>query len=90
MEYEFRWTDWNREKVAKHGLSEADAEFVVNNALPPYPEQRAGDAFYVAGQTADGHYIQVVYIFSPPGVVFVIHARPLTDREKRRYRRRRK
>jgi hypothetical protein len=32
--------------------------------------------------------LQVVYIFDPPGVIYVIHARPLTESEKRRLRQR--
>jgi hypothetical protein len=31
-----------------------------------------------------------VFVLDDDGTVFVIHARPLTDLEKRRYRRRRK
>ncbi|HWE96123.1 MAG TPA: hypothetical protein VG269_19320 [Tepidisphaeraceae bacterium] len=34
------------------------------------------------------HYLQVIYVFSPEDVVFVIHAMPLTDRQKQQYRRR--
>jgi hypothetical protein len=41
----------------------------------------------VCGQTAAGRYLQVIYIFSPPGVIYVIHARDLEDHEKRRVRR---
>jgi hypothetical protein len=36
------------------------------------------------------HAAQVVYVIDPDGTVYVIHARPLTDREKRRYRRRKR
>ena len=39
-------------------------------------------------QDQNGTYLQVIYVFSPPGVTYVIHARPLTDPEKRRLRRR--
>jgi hypothetical protein len=44
----------------------------------------------VWGQTRSGRYLQVVYLLGVDDVVFVIHARPLTDREKRRLRRRRR
>ena len=47
--------------------------------------------FHLArGQADGGRYLQVVYIFDPEDVVYVIHARPLTAREKRRFRRRRR
>jgi hypothetical protein len=44
----------------------------------------------VVGRRADGAYLQVVFVYDPPGVVFVIHAMPLTERERRAARRRRK
>lgn len=31
--------------------------------------------------------IQVIYVVDPDDTLYVIHARPLTDREKRRFRR---
>ena len=85
--YRYRWNTWNVEHIGEHGVSVEEAEFVVDHARRPYPRQQ-GERFLVIGQTAAGDYIQVAYVFDPPGVVFVIHARPLTDREKRRYKRR--
>lgn len=84
---EFRWNAANVEHVDEHGVTPAEAEYVVdNNAF-----RAIGDGKYLAiGQRANGQYIQVIFIFSPPGVVYVIHSRPLTDREKRRHRRRRR
>ncbi len=32
--------------------------------------------------------LQVVFVIDPDDTVFVIHARPLTERERKRYRRR--
>jgi uncharacterized DUF497 family protein len=88
--FEFRWNGWNLEHVRKHGLEPADAEFVVRHARRPYPEPVEDEKWRVRGQTQDGAYIQVIYIFSPEDVVYVIHARPLTDREKKALRRRRR
>jgi hypothetical protein len=89
-DYEFRWNEWNVDHIAEHGVAPAEAEHVVNFAARPYPE-RIGDGKYrVAGQTAQGRCLQVVYVFSPPGIVYVIHAMPLSDRDKRRDRRRRR
>jgi len=34
--------------------------------------------------------MQVVFVLDPDDTVFVIHARMLTDREKQKYRKRRK
>jgi uncharacterized protein len=85
--YEFRWNQWNTEHIADHGVSTEDAEHVVNRPGRGFPRY-LGDGRYLV-QRADpvGRYIQVIYVFSPAKVVYVIHARPLTEAEKRRYRR---
>jgi len=89
-EYEFRWNTWNLEHIAEHGITWQDAEFVARHGRHPYPEAQGRGRFLVVGRTNDGTYIQVAYIFSPADVIFVIHARALTEAEKRRFRRRTK
>lgn len=86
----FRWNSWNEGKVAMHGVEPAEAEYVVHNARLPYPEHREDDKWLVCGQTAGGRFLQVIYVRDSDGAIYIIHARPLTDREKRRYRRRRR
>ena len=90
MAYEFRWNDWNIDHIAEHGVSPEEAEYVVSHARPPYPQELAGHKYVVKGQTASGDYFQVIYLIDASGSLFVIHARPLRDPEKRRFRRRRK
>jgi uncharacterized DUF497 family protein len=87
MQYVFRWNDWNAEHIARHDVSIAEAEYVVKHCRPPYP-QRQSDRFLAVGKAPDGTYLQVSYIFSPVDVVYVIHARPLNDHEKKKFRRR--
>ena len=55
-----------------------------------FPRAESEGKYLVWGQTAVGRYLQVVYIFSPANMVYVIHARDLDEQEKRRLRRRRK
>ena len=83
---EFRWNEWNIEHIARHGVSPEEAELVVRSARRPYPLARPDDKRLVIGRGYGGRWLQVVYVFSREDVVFVIHARPLTDREKRRKR----
>jgi uncharacterized DUF497 family protein len=85
---EFRWNDANREHIGKHNITATEAEYIVRHARPPYPQKRENQKFYVAGRIPDGTYIQVVFIIDPPPIIYVIHARPLNDDEKRIYRRR--
>jgi uncharacterized DUF497 family protein len=84
----FRWHQWNLDHIAIHGVSTGEAEYLVNHATPPYPEPIGQGKWRVCGQTAEGRFIQVIFIFDPKDTVFVIHARGLTDREKHRLRRR--
>ena len=84
----FRWNQWNIDHIAEHGLAPFEAEHVVNHAVRPWPEDTGEGRLRVLGVGPDGTYLNVGFIYSPPGVVYVIHARPMTDKEKRRYRRR--
>jgi uncharacterized DUF497 family protein len=85
---QFRWIDWNRDHIGQHGVEPIEAEMVVRNAKPPFPDQIGDDKMYVAGRGFGGRFVQVIYILDPDDTVFVIHARPLNDREKKRLRRR--
>ena len=89
---EFRWIEWNIDKVVDHGVSPAEAESVVVGAADPYPRHREDDKFLVWGATPAGRLLQVVFLLDEDDCVFIIHARPLTEREKhsRRRQRRRK
>lgn len=88
--YEFRWNLWNVEHIGTHGVLPAQAEFVVNYPDRGYPQRGHEGKYLARGQDPSGRYLQVIYIFDPPGVVYVIHARPLEEIEKRRLRRRRR
>lgn len=87
---EYKWIDWNRDKIEQHGVCVPEAEQVTDHAAPPYPERIDNDKFLVRGQTFAGRYVQVIYVVEPDDRTFVIHARPLTEAEKRRLRRRRR
>ena len=87
---EFRWIDWNRDHIAEHGVDSQEAEMIVRQAEPPFPEQIGGDKLLAIGQGRGGRFLQVIYILDPDDTVFVIHARALTNREKARYRRRKR
>ena len=87
MRYDFRWNIWNTQHIAVHGVGTPDAEFVVCHARRPYPRKIGDGKYLVIGQAADGRYCQVIYVFDPDAAIFIIHARPLNDLEKRRYRR---
>ena len=85
---DFRWNDWNIEHVQVHGVSPEEAEEVVHQARAPYPEARGDGKWLVCGPGSGGRLLQVVFIIEEEDSGYVIHARPLDDNEKRRYRRR--
>ena len=87
---EFRWNDWNLEHISRHGIDPDEAETVVHEAHSPYPMSRSDDKWLVWGPGLGERPLQVVFILDEDDAVFVIHARPLTEAERRRYRRNRR
>ena len=83
---EFRWNEWNVEHIARHGVQPGEAERVVAQARRPYPLRREDDEWLVWGRAPGERPLQVVFVLDDDGTVFVIHARPLTERENRRFR----
>jgi uncharacterized protein len=84
---DFRWNEWNAEHVAEHGVLPSEAEAVVQSARAPFPRRVADDKWLVWGRARGERLLQVVFVLDTDDSVFVIHARELSDREKRRYRR---
>lgn len=82
---DFRWHEWNVEHIDKHGVSTDEAEGIVRAGRPRY---RGDGKYLVRGRGSGGRWLQVIYVLDDDGTVFVIHARPLNEREKRRHRRR--
>lgn len=86
---QYRWNDWNLTHAARHGLDvPREAELIVEGARPPYPQDIGDGKWIVVGRGIGGRLAQVIYVVDPDGTLYVVHARPLTNREKRRYRRR--
>lgn len=85
---DFRWNDWNIDHAASHGVTIEEIEAVVKSAQPPYPEDIGNGKFIVLGRGSGGRFLQVIYVLDDEDSLYVIHARPMTDIEKHRYRRR--
>ncbi len=88
MTYDFRWNDWNIDHIAEHNVTVDEAEYLMEHPAPGYPEYIGNGRYRVRGQSPQGRYLQAVFIFSPAAVVYVIHARDLTERKKHKLRRR--
>jgi hypothetical protein len=87
MDDVYRWNDWNEDHIGRHGVLPDEAEYVVDSATPPYPQRMEGGKWLVRGKAPDGRYLQVVFVIEDD-CYYVIHARGLTDKEKRQHRRR--
>jgi uncharacterized DUF497 family protein len=84
---DFRWIEWNIQKCEKHGVRPLEAEYVVRHAHRPYPRKVGDEKRLVYGQTETGLYLRVIYVRRKGGQLFVIHAMPMTDKDRRSYRR---
>lgn len=84
---EFRWNTWNVEHIARHDIAPAEAEDVITSAVRPYPRRIDDDKLLVWGPGHGGRLLQVIFVMDDDGTAFVIHARELTEREKRLLRR---
>lgn len=56
---EFRWIEWNFDKVVDHGVTPEEAEIVVERATDPYPQHREDGKFLAWGATTAGRLLQV-------------------------------
>ena len=59
----FAWDDDNCEHLAKHHVIPEEAEAIVIGAHEPYPMEVGDDKFVVWGQTENGRYLQVIFVF---------------------------
>jgi uncharacterized DUF497 family protein len=84
---DFRWTERNVEHLARHAVDPAAAEDVVLGARRRYPRRIGEDKWLVWGADGSGRLLQAIFVLGDDGSVYVVHARPLTEREKRRHRR---
>jgi uncharacterized DUF497 family protein len=85
---DFRWNDWNIEHATSHGIDVDEIEALIAAAVPPYPEYVGDEKYIVVGRGAGGRLVQAIYMIDEDEALYVIHARPLNDREKWRFRRR--
>lgn len=81
---EFTWNDWNVEHIWLHGVYPAEAEMVVMGAKSPFPRAMEDGKLLVWGAGFGGRLLQVIFVIREDDNAYVIHARPLTDAEKRR------
>jgi hypothetical protein len=56
----FRWIDWNRDKIANHGLSPEEVEFAWRRSLGQL-RKRSGGTFENIGRIPSGRQILIAW-----------------------------
>jgi uncharacterized DUF497 family protein len=59
----YQWKVGNQEHVAKHSVTQEEAEYVIDHARPPFPREIGDQERLVWGQTQAGRYLQVIFIY---------------------------
>jgi len=82
------WPDDRIEHIARHAVTPEEFEEVcfANSLVQRAKAEGENPVYYVLGQTDGGRYLFCVVIAFPDGNGFPITARPMTEKEGRRYR----
>lgn len=62
----FAWDDRNVDHIGRHQVTPREAEYVIDNAEPPFPEQKGEDKLMVWGPTDVGRLLQVIFVLKAP------------------------
>ncbi|HEX9002062.1 MAG TPA: BrnT family toxin [Blastocatellia bacterium] len=82
------WPEERIDHIARHGVTPEEVEEVcfTNPLVLRAKAEGLNPVYYVLGQTDAGQYLFCVVIQFPDGNGYPVTARPMTDKEKRRYR----
>lgn len=86
------WPQDRIDHIARHGITPEEVEEVCRGRPRVFRAKSAGKnpVYYVLGRTKSGRYLFSVIIQFPDGNGFPVTARLMTEKEKRRYRKRKK
>jgi uncharacterized DUF497 family protein len=73
----FAWDQNNSSHIAKHGVTPREAEFVVENASPPFPDDVGDGKRRVWGPTSRRRMLQVIYVLKKQSEVSFKSVSPL-------------
>lgn len=62
----FAWDEWNIDHIGRHQVTPLEAEFVIDGAAAPWPEQKGDDKLLVWGPTRMGRLLQVIFVLKGP------------------------
>lgn len=86
--HEFVWPKDRVDHIARHGVKPEEVEEACFGRafVQRMKSQGKNPIYYILGQAAAGRYLFCVVIQFPDGKGYPVTARPMTDKEKRRYK----
>jgi len=86
--HEFVWPQERIDHIAEHGVTLKEVEEVCFGKSLVLRAKSEGEnpVYYILGQTRAGRYLFCVVIRFPEDVGYPVSARPMTAKEKRRFR----
>lgn len=86
---EFVWPQDRIDHISRHGVRPDEVEQVCTGRplIQRGKSEGKNPVYYVLGQTDAGRYLFAVVIRFPDGKAYTVTARPMSDKEARRYRR---
>ncbi len=84
---EFLWPDDRVEHIAEHNVEPHEVEEICDgNPLVLRTKAESKNPVYIVlGQTNSGRYLACIVIQMPQGKGYPVTARPMTDKERKRY-----
>lgn len=84
----FVWPEDRIDHIARHGVEPEEVEEACfgRSLVQRAKSEGENPLYYVLGETSVGRHLFCVVIHFPDGVGYPVTARPMTDKEKRRYR----
>jgi uncharacterized protein len=86
---DFVWPQDRIDHIARHDITPEEIEEICfgQPLIQRAKSQGKNPVYYVRGQTIEGRYLFFVFIQFPDGRGYPVTARPMTEREKSRYKR---
>ena len=83
---ELLWDSWNKDHIARRGITGFDVEAVLKGSVSRVRIERARDStLAIWGRSESGKYLLIILSPRDKGSYYPVTARIMEDREKRRY-----
>lgn len=84
---DFDWDEENENHIAAHGVSPVEVEEIIVYGEPIHQRSREGK-FVTYGVTEEGRHLFIVFAIKGEGLIRVVTARDMVEKEKHFWRKR--